>query len=145
MRKGDTLTLALNNDVEFYVPVLAAWICEMAISPTYHDMSPEHLAEQFRLTESRAIVCEMDFLEQVQKAVDIAGSDITIYTLGSCEGSNDIRDMYGKDVIDDVQAFGRYFPSMAHGQICKRKNSYFLFKLSALQYIDFEFGVVSGI
>jgi acyl-coenzyme A synthetase/AMP-(fatty) acid ligase len=50
VRHGDTVTLFLPNMAEFYVPVLAAWLCGAAVSCTDPDVRALTLARQVKLT-----------------------------------------------------------------------------------------------
>ncbi len=50
VRHGDTVTLFLPNMAEFYVPVLAAWLCGAAVSCTDPDIRALTLARQVKLT-----------------------------------------------------------------------------------------------
>ena len=50
VRHGDTVTLFLPNMAEFYVPVLAAWLCGAAVSCTDPDVRAYTLARQVKLT-----------------------------------------------------------------------------------------------
>ena len=50
VRNGDTVTLFLPNLAEYYVPVLAAWLCGAAVSCTDPDSRALTLARQVKLT-----------------------------------------------------------------------------------------------
>ena len=50
VQRGDTVTLFLPNMAEYYVPVLAAWLCGAAVSCTDPDSRPLTFARHVNLT-----------------------------------------------------------------------------------------------
>merc|ERR1719318_1649411 len=86
MKKGQVVTIMMDNCTDFYIPVFAAWLCGASVSLSDPDLSHGTLARQVRLTGSRVLVASARVVEtalEMQRAE--ADMEVDIYTIGNSD------------------------------------------------------------
>ena len=76
VRPGDTVGLMLTNRPEFHLVDTAALHVGATPFSIYNTLAPEQIAHLFGNAGNRVVVCEQQFLDQIRKAAEAAGTSV---------------------------------------------------------------------
>ena len=84
-QKGDTIQLMTQNNVDFFTPVLAAWLCGGVASIVNPNTSVQSLINQLKITNISIIFCLPKIFEIVKEAAENTEDKISIVVMDQFE------------------------------------------------------------
>lgn len=81
LKKGQVAHMLMHNNVDYFVPVLATWVCGGIVSVLNPNSRVEALAEQFKLAGAKIIFCQPNMVQPLIKVMKILEQSITLIIL----------------------------------------------------------------
>ena len=100
VKHGDIVTLMLDNNVHYYTPVLASWLCGAGLSLSDPDTNMTTLTSQLNIANSSTVVISPRLGHKIQ-ALKESCPWLKIFSMGACnESAQDVTTIFNDPEMD---------------------------------------------